>query len=246
MNRFKFAIYKGARFLVNAIYPKTELWGQEKLPDEPCIIVGNHSQMHGPIVSDLYFPEKRKIWCACEMASIKDCPAYAYKDFWSGKPKWIKWFYKLASYAIAPLAACIFSAPHLILVYRSRKITETFRETSKSLEEGNNIIIFPERAEQYNHVLCEFNEGFVDVARIYHAKSGKAVKFVPMYICPALHTMTLGEPIEYNPENHPKDERTRICDHIKSEMTEIAVSLPKHKVVPYMNLPAKEHKYNKG
>ena len=48
-----FRIIKG---LVRLCYPKIRAVGVENLPDEPVIIVGNHCQMNGPIVGELYVP----------------------------------------------------------------------------------------------------------------------------------------------------------------------------------------------
>ena len=121
--------YKIIRRLVLLFYPKTAVSGAENLPDGPCIAVGNHTQMNGPIVGELYYPGPHYIWCAAQMMDRKEVPAYAYQDFWSGKPKYIRWYYKLASYLIAPLAQCIFTNAHTIPVYHDTRLLTTFRLT---------------------------------------------------------------------------------------------------------------------
>ena len=45
--------YKIIRRLVQLFYPKTAVSGAENLPDGPCIAVGNHTQMFGPIAAEL-------------------------------------------------------------------------------------------------------------------------------------------------------------------------------------------------
>ena len=87
-----------------AFYPKTQIVGMENIPDEPCVIVGNHSRVDGPIVCELYFPDNSYTWCASEMMTVREVPAYAFQDFWSNKPKPKRPFYKLLSYIIAPLS----------------------------------------------------------------------------------------------------------------------------------------------
>ena len=101
--------YKIIKGLVRLFYPKTRIEGAANLPEEPCILVGNHTQMNGPIVSELYMPVERYTWCAGEMMHLREVPAYAYRDFWSGKPKAVRWFYRLLSYLIAPIAVCVFN-----------------------------------------------------------------------------------------------------------------------------------------
>ena len=95
-------LYRVIRWFVWQLSPKYRLEGTENLPDEPCVIVGNHSQMFGPIAGELYIPVKHDVWCAGEMMHLKEVPAYAYRDFWSGKPKTVRWLYKIFSYAVAP------------------------------------------------------------------------------------------------------------------------------------------------
>ena len=62
--RLEKAFYWVCWKLVWIFYPKTTVEGTENLPEEPSIVVGNHSQANGPILAELYFPGKRAIWCA--------------------------------------------------------------------------------------------------------------------------------------------------------------------------------------
>ena len=85
--RKSYPIYLATKGLVRLFYPKIEVVGAENLPDSPCLVVGNHTQMNGPIACELYFPGNRYTWCAGQMMHLKEVPAYAYQDFWSHKPK---------------------------------------------------------------------------------------------------------------------------------------------------------------
>ena len=192
-------IYRIIRWLVWLFYPKTRIVGEEHIPAEASVIVGNHTQMNGPIVGELYFPGKKYIWCAGEMLEWKDVHEYAFRDFWSQKPKWTHWFYKLLSYLITPLAVCIFNNAHTIPVWHDTRLVSTFRTSMQRLQEGNHLIIFPEKDERYNHIVYEFQDRFIDLARMYYRRTGTALKFVPMYIAPALKTAYLGKPIAFDP-----------------------------------------------
>ena len=57
--------------------------------------------------------------------------------------------------------------------------------------------------------------------------------------------MVFGKPIEFNNENKIQDERNRICTYLMEQITILAKSLPKHKVVPFNNVKRKEYKYSK-
>ena len=238
------SIYRLLRRLVELFYPAIEVVGEENLPHEPCIVVGNHSQMNGPIACELYFPGRRYIWCAGEMMHLKEVPAYAYRDFWSAKPRWSRPFWKVLSYIISPLSVCVFNNAHTVPVYRDARLLTTFRRSMELLGQGENIIIFPEHDEPCNNIICDFQDKFVDLARLYYKKTGVRLSFVPMYLAPRLKKIYLGKPLRFCPETPIKEERGRICGYLMEKITETAVSLPKHRVVPYSNVPKKNYPFN--
>ena len=242
---FSYYCYRVIRWLIWIFYSKMEVRGLENLPQGPCVIATNHAQMHGPIACEIYFPGDRAIWCAGEMMHLKEVPDYAYADFWSKKPKCIRWFYRILSFVIAPISVCLFNHAHTIGVYRDRKIIHTFRETQTALENGCRVIIFPEHDIPRNHIVHDFQEGFVDVARRYYKATGKELPFVPMYIAPRLKTMYLGKPICFSGENPINEERKRICGYLMEQITQIAEELPEHTVVPYPNISKRLYPNNK-
>lgn len=237
-------LYKVIKALVKLFYPKMEVVGTENLPEEPAIIVGNHTQINGPIACELYFPGNRYTWCASQMMHLKEVPGYAYQDFWSKKPKATRWFYKLLSYIIAPLSVCVFNNANTIAVYHDNRGISTFKDTIAKLQEGASIVIFPEHDEDYNHILCQFQDKFIDVARIYYKKTGAELSFVPLYIAPYLKKMYIGKPIRFCASTPIKEERQRICSYLMEEITNIACSLPPHTVVPYRNVSKKFYPSN--
>ena len=237
-------IYKILRFFVWLFSPKMKVSGTENLPEEPSVLVGNHSQMYGPITGELFLPGRHYIWCAGEMMHWKEVPGYAYTDFWSFKPRAVRWLFKIAAYLITPLSVCIFNNAHTVPVYHDTRIITTFRESIKRLQEGNSLVIFPEHNVKYNNVLYDFQDKFIDLARFYYKKTGKVLSFVPMYIAPKLKTVYLGQPIRFQPEAPIEQERQRICQALKDAITAMARSLPEHTVIPYRNIAKRDYPTN--
>lgn len=237
-------LYRCIKQLVRLFYPKTAVVGGERLPAEPVVIVGNHTQMNGPIVSELYLPGRHYTWCAAEMMELKAVPAYAYRDFWSGKPAAVRWLYKLLSYLIAPLSVLIFHNAETIPVYHDARIIGTFRRSVAALQGGASMVIFPEHDAPHNHILCDFQDKFIDLARFYYRKTGQELAFVPLYIAPALRTAYFGEPIRFRADAPIAEERRRICAALMDEITRLADALPPHTVVPYRNIPKREYPTN--
>ncbi len=237
-------LFKIIKALVRGVYPKTEIVGKEKLEGEDIIVVANHTQLHSPIICELYFPEKFYTWCAGEMMTLSEVPAYAFRDFWSGKPKSVRPIFKIASYLIAPLSVVVFNNARTIPVYHGKKIINTFRTTLNSLSCGKGIVIFPERSVKHNHIIYDFQDRFIDIAKVYFARSGRRVTFLPMYVSPKLKKAVIGEGILFDPEADDVEERARIKEYLMKEITDIAMELPEHIVIPYRNMPKKYYPKN--
>lgn len=240
----KSLLFKFIKGCVKVFYPKPQVEGVENLPDKPVIIVGNHCQMNGPIVGELYIPGAPYIWCAGEMMHLMDVPDYAFRDFWSQKPKWTHPFFRLLSYIIAPLSVCVFNHARTIGVYHDTRIISTFKNTVKKLGEGKSVVIFPEHDVKRNHIIYDFQDKFIDIAKLYYKKTGKEISFVPMYIAPKLKKICLGRPTRFCADEPMDAERSRICNYLMDEITAIAEALPQHTVVPYRNIPKKDYPSN--
>ncbi len=237
-----FKIIKG---VLKFFYPKTKFFGTENLNGEPVIFVGNHSQMAGPIICELFFPVERYSWCAGQMMHLREVPAYAFEDFWSEKPKFSRPFYRLLSFLIAPLSVLIFNNANTVAVYKNSHGLSTYKDTIRILNSGKSIVIFPEQNKPHNHIIYDFQDKFIDVARLYYKKHKKEISFVPMYIAPRLNEVHFGKPIRYCADNDADKERERIKEYLMEEITFVAVSLPCHTVVPYRNIPKKYYPLNK-
>lgn len=238
-------LYRFIKGSVRFFYRKMTVVGQENLPDTPCLVVSNHAKMNGPIACELYFPGKRYTWCIGQMMHRKEVAEYAFQDFWSKKPAWSHWFYRLLAHLIAPLSEHIFQNADTIGVYKDGRALTTFKNTVKGLMEGANVVIFPEHDVPYNHIVCQFQDKFVDVARLYYKRTGKELSFVPMYIAPDLGQMILGEGTAFDPNAPMDEERARICHYLMDAITDLALAQPPHTVVPYPNMPKRKYPMSK-
>ena len=236
--------YRVIKWLVWLFYPKMKVFGAENLPDGPCIVVGNHTQMNGPIACELYCPGNHYTWCAGEMMHWKEVQPYAFRDFWSQKPKAVQWWFKLLSYLIVPLSVCVFNNAQCIGVYHDARVMSTFKETIERLQQGARVVIFPEHDVPHNHIVYDFQDRFIDLARMYHKKSGAELAFVPLYVAPALKGLYFGKPVYFDSAAPVNDERRRVCDAMMDAITALACSLPEHTVVPYRNIPKKDYPKN--
>ena len=232
--------------VIRFFFGKNDIVGIETIPVKDAIIVANHCQMAGPLVGEFYMPKNTYAWCAGDMMTFSTVPSYAFSDFWSQKPKWTHPFYRVLSYLIAPLAVCLFNNARTIAVHRDSRVIGTFKKTVKFLEEGKNILIFPEKDEKYNNIIYTFLENYIDLAKLYYKKTGRPVHFVPMYIAPTMKKSFVGTPVTFNPDEDFAKEKKRINAYLQEEITKIARDLPEHIVVPYRNMPKKYYITNKA
>ena len=240
--RKKGIIYKICAFFLKFSHRKTQYIGLENLPKEPCIIAGNHAQLHGPINAEFYFPTKKLIWCDGPMMERKEFPKYAYNNFFGGKPNV---FQKMLAHMIAPIITTAFKCADALPVYRDMRIMKTYKATTDILEEGVNVVILPECPEEHNEITNKFNEYFVDVARFYYKHTKKELEFVPMYYCKELKKTLFGTPIKFNVNSPIESERKRICEYLMKQITILAKTLPPHKVIPFNNVKKKDYKMSK-
>ena len=236
--------YRLIRYGVWLFSPKWKLVGAEDLPEGPCVIVGNHSHMYGPVAGELYTPGRHWVWCAGEMMHKEEVAAYAYEDFWSQKPKAVRWFYKLLSHLIVPLSLCLFNNAHTVAVYHDARVLSTFRESAQKLKDGDRLVIFPECYEEHNNIVHAFQDRFIDLGRMHYKQTRTPLPFVPLYVAPALKTLYFGQPILYDPTADGAAERARVADALMDAITAMAVALPEHTVVPYPNVPKDRYPKN--
>ena len=233
--------FKFYKKIVAFFYGKVKFHGLENIPEEPSLIIGNHAQAHGTFMAELYFPGRKGIWCIGTMMDKKLIPEYAKEDWWKYKKKKSMWFYNFIARLLAPLVAYVHNRAKTIAVWHDARAINTFKNTVKVLKEGCNVIIFPEHHVPYNDIVNEFQDKFIDVARLYYKNTGKCLSFVPMYTAPMLRSVYLGKPIKYDPAIEIEAQRDIIRTYLVNEITAIAKSLPPHKVVPYANVSKKDY-----
>ncbi|MEG1924104.1 MAG: hypothetical protein RR307_06580, partial [Clostridia bacterium] len=203
----------------------------QNFSEEPAVFISNHSMAYSPIAFSLYFNKPQRTWIAAPMMDYKTAPKYAYEDFWGNKKH--KLYYKFLGFLSALMLVPLMRGEKGIAVYKDMRIKETFGESLETLNNGQNIIIFPEKRQKYSKFINELQDGFVDLAHIYYKQSGKYLKFYPCYTAPTINSINIGKPIIYNPLEDRRNERQIITNYLKTEITKIAESLPEHKIIPY-------------
>lgn len=191
--------------------------------DNPLVFLGNHAEIYGPIASALCFPVPVRFWVISHMMFRKqDVRKYLYENTFSKKTFLPVFVRKLLAHILGWLSVNIMSSLRAIAVYRDSpmKLRQTLRESVEALQDGDNLMIFPEHPEgkYVKNGISELSPGFLMLAEAWWKKSGKKLRIMPVYANRDKRTFTFGEEIQYNPENGYASEQERILREVYDQL----------------------------
>ena len=206
--------------------------------DVAMVFVCNHGEIYGPVVSNLYVPFSFRPWSIGNMMD-KDLFVQSTVQGTFSDIRWLseKNRRRLAEFC-APLMLWVMRSIDAIPVYYNspRQLMNSFKESIKAMEAGDNILLFPENSafsptKRYERDggVSEFFTGFVMLGQLYYKQTGKRAYFVPIYANRLEHTVTFGVHTRYNPEVSANEEKERICTYLREEMLRIANQTTKNK-----------------
>ncbi|MBR2822881.1 MAG: hypothetical protein IKE24_04270 [Clostridia bacterium] len=222
---------RAMRWVYRALYPyfhcKVRLTEELRESREPVVFIANHYNVFGPVSFILSMPVVAHAWINVELIQSEK----AAEAFQPGLIKLLPFVRGKAldrlSGKVANLACRVLHRFGVIPVDRNHPSTliSTMRESIRSLEEGNNLVIFPETGlPEYSLTsVTPFFSGFATLGRLYYRKTGKTLMFCPCYIDEQHHQIRLGECVRWNPETEdPREETERVSDQLNLRIREMA------------------------
>ncbi len=195
--------------------------------DNPIVFLGNHAEIYGPIASALCFPVPVRFWVISRMMfKARDVRNYLYENTFSKKTFLPVFVRKLLAWYLGWLSVNVMNSLRAIAVYRDSpmKLRQTLRESVEALENGENLMIYPEHPEgKYEKGgVSEFSPGFLMLAEAWWKKSGKKLRIIPVYANREERTFTFGDEITYEPENGFASESERVLKEARDQMLQMA------------------------
>ena len=196
-------------------------------PSNPIVFLGNHAEIYGPIASALCFPIPVRFWVINKMMFNKrDVRAYMYENTFSKKTYLPVFVRQLLAWYLGWLSVNVMNALRAIAVYRDSpmKLRQTLRESTDALACGENLMIFPEHPEgkYVKGGISELSPGFLMLAEAWWKKTGKKLRFLPVYANREERTFTFGDEIRYEPENGYAAEQERILKEAYEQLLRLA------------------------
>ena len=196
-------------------------------PENPLVFLGNHAEIYGPIASALCFPVPVRFWVISRMMfNKKDVREYLYENTFSKKTFLPVFVRKLLAWYLGWLSVNVMNSLNAIAVYRDSpmKLRQTIRESVEALSDGENLMIFPEHPEgkYVKGGISELSPGFLMLAEAWWKKSGKKLRFLPVFANREKRTFTFGKEICYEPDKGYAAEQDRILQEAYDQLVTLS------------------------
>jgi 1-acyl-sn-glycerol-3-phosphate acyltransferase len=210
---------RGSGGVLRVVYSVTRLLIRPRLfglGGEPlrgaAVYVANHSGAFGPIVVMSSLPFKVYPWVTFEITEPATCAAYLDEDFTGGELRLGPLFSRCLARLLSPVCVRLMKMVGAVPVYKnSRKIASTLDRSRKLLAAGGKLVIFPEKPGQDSPgPVGELDSGFINLARSYYAKQGRALPFYPVAVNRRARSLTVGAPLVFDPRRPFAAEKRRI------------------------------------
>ena len=203
--------------------------------EEPAVFISNHAKIDGPSGITTRFNRPHYCWTIGASLEKVSARSYMFHDVFLGNSRAIKWPFRALSRVLAPHMAAMLSHENVIAVYHDSRSFSAFRESVEKLQAGNDIVIFGESPKPYSDYVNELQDGFLLLGPQYYKKTGKCIRFFPVYVCRKNNEIHVGKPISYDPGLSLSAQRETIRNHLESEITRVAQSMKPHKPIHFMD-----------
>ncbi len=233
----KYRMRFGVKILCTLARPvlRLKVSGREHLDkeDSPSVFVCNHGFIYGPISAVIYLPTYFRPWIHNVMLVRES----AYKEMSKslrvltrifGKAiggKMIWWLSKAVCWV---LNSC---NPIPVVRGASRDVLSTFQMSLDALQDGDNILIFPEKprnlikatpGEEYKaDTVRTFYTGFAHIGKLYYEQTGKSLLFYPLFSDREKRAFRIGEPVRYNAALDSHESKRVLAEELQCKMEEL-------------------------
>jgi len=152
--------------------------------DEPIVYVCRHLDMHGPYTTLKWLKFDVHPMILSKFFSKKECyNQYANYTFTERKNKKKSKLNLKALFACGPVAKLVNSLK-AVPVYRDPLATiKTFRSAMKYIQDNQSIIVYPDiKYTAKANEESDIYNGFLFLGELYFKRTGKHLKFIPIYI----------------------------------------------------------------
>lgn len=190
------------------------------LKDGAVVFIANHYEIYGPIVTVLRLPYHLRPWIISSMLddeSVERQLQDGVNAVCHILPS--KMRNKLPK-LIHPLLIKVLNGLDPIPVHRgsTRDVLTTLKLTVEALQQGDNILLFPEKEYSYEGDVEQFYTGFAEIGVRYWRATGKCTIFYPVYVDKQNKEIIIGQGIKYTAQTDNRAEKQRIAQQLNLSM----------------------------
>ena len=163
------------------------------------IILSNHEGTDAPMAFELYHDSRFRMWGAHEMNSgLISMYKYQTRVYYHEKKKWNIHLARLFCLIASPLTNLFYKGFNLISTYHDTRFVKTIRESISTLQDGVNVIIYPEDSSNgYLPELEGFHAGFTMLCK-QCCKRGVNAKIYVAYFKKNENKYIIDKPVTYS------------------------------------------------
>ena len=219
-NKKWFKVYKK---IVSIFYRKPKFIYLGERITEPSLILSNHVGSKAPVRWELYFDQSFRFWGVVDMTQgPKAVHKYLTTTYFHQKNHWNKVLAWIVGTIATPFVNLFYRGMDLIPTYNDIRFTITIRESTKTIIDGSNLVIFPEdSSDGYKDHLTHFFAGFVALAENI-LKKGIDIPVFASYYQKHKNTFVIDKGIRYSKLKERFKDPKSIALAMKNRINELA------------------------
>ena len=195
----------------------------------PAVFISNHGAVIGPVAGVVYLPVKFRPWINVAMTDAATAERTMTRTFdgrrfliFRGKAK--AWAIRSAARAVS---AAMRSFDPVVVSREDRgAMVGSLKESIRTLQDGTNLLIFPENPGKGKYRADSFHElhpVFAALGKLWYLQSGQCLRFYPVFADKDRHRYNIGAPVVYKPDGDSKAEAQRIVSEVRDAMVRLSL-----------------------
>ena len=196
------------------------------IPGESAVYVCNHGATIGPVAASIYLPVPFRPWIHDAMLD-RELAAKAIEKTREHQYKYLskRLKNKIIWWITGPVVAGMKSfRPVSVSRTNPLAIGRTLLESVEALQEGDNILLFPDNPEKHydDNSFRDISTGFTALGSAWAKKTGKSLRFYPVFADKKRRTFTIGAPTSFDPQADERQERFRVAEYLLNSLIEMS------------------------
>ena len=216
--------FKGYKGFIKLFKKKSKFVYLGEEIDKGALVLCNHVNTSAPLSFELYLDKPTRMWGAHEMNNgLISTYKYQTRVFYHEKRGWNIHLARLYCLLASPLTTFFYKGLNLINTYRDVRFKNTLKESLSAIEDGYNVVLFPEDSSNgYLDTLEGFHLGFV-IFLEYAYKKGKDLPIYVTYYNKYNKVHIVDKPVYYSELIKNGESREEIAKKLCDRCNQIGV-----------------------